>query len=291
MNIWIAIALITLTATSWEVGVVMQKKVADKLPLIKGLKGILALIRSPLWMAGLVITGIGWGVYVYALNFTPISIARAITASGYVILALLSTIFLKHRLKAVEWIAVLAVTSGVVLIGLSERHDSALVPRLKLSKLIISGSISIVLSFLLVLFSRGDNSKIKPAVAFAAVSGILSGVGDLLTKALLVEIQFKSYFIGFIAFAPLIIIFYLAGFFALSRSYQHGTAVSSVVISDFTVRISTAALGIYALGEALPPDTLHLILRIAGFVLALSASVLLGRFSGEEVAGKMKKNS
>ncbi len=87
MSIWIAIALITLTATLWEVAVIMQKKVADRLPPIKGLKGIRSLIRSTLWRAGLVVDGIGWGVYVYALNYTPISIARAITASGFAIVA------------------------------------------------------------------------------------------------------------------------------------------------------------------------------------------------------------
>ena len=94
MSIWVSILLITFTSTSWGVAVIMQKKAADKLPLITMGKGsfktIWAFIRSPLWMGGLVLTGIGWGVFVFALNFTPISLARAITATGYVLLAVLS---------------------------------------------------------------------------------------------------------------------------------------------------------------------------------------------------------
>lgn len=284
MSIWIALALITLTATLWEVAVVMQKKAADRLPLIKGFRGILSLIRSPLWILGLVLTGLGWGIYVYALNFTPLSIARAITASGYVILAVLSMIFLKHRLRIVEWLAIAVVTAGVVMIGASEEAAAEKVVRLDWLKLVISGAVTAALSAGFVVFSRVSKGTLKPAVAFAAVSGILSGFGDLLTKGLLIEVGFKSYMTAFAVYAPLIIVFYLAGFFALSRSYQHGTAVSAVVISDFTVRLSTAVLGIYALGEGLPHDPLHLVLRVSGFTLALSASVLLGRFSGEGVA-------
>ncbi len=284
MSIWFAIALITLTAACWEVAVVMQKKAADKLPLIKGFKGIFSLIRSPLWTLGLVLTGIGWGAYVYALNYTPLSIARAITASGYVILAVLSIIFLKHRLKLVEWLAIAIVTAGVIMMGASEVEGAAKVARLSWLRLVISGVATAALSAGFMVFSRVSKEKLKPGVAFAAISGILSGFGDLLTKGLLIEVGFKSYVTAFALYAPLIIVFYLAGFFALSRSYQHGTAVSAVVISDFTVRLSTAALGLYALGEGLPHDALHLALRVAGFTLALSASILLGRFSGEGVA-------
>jgi drug/metabolite transporter (DMT)-like permease len=324
LSIWIAILLITLASTGWNIGVIMQKRAADRLPFITmrhgGASTMLRFLRSPLWMGGLVVTGLGWGAYVYALNSTPVSLARAITGSGYVLLALLAIIFLKYRLTLVEWLAVITVTIGVILIGRSEQNgavEPAHLDNVKLTLGVVATTTVCLLFFLLsrhriplaadrpplTAYPSGTSTSStpstsstlhsaipphtssflrKPVVTFSVVSGVLSAAGDLLTKALLIAVHSGQYLAAFLIHAPLIIVFYLTGFFALSRAYQHGSAVTAVIISDFAVRVGSACLGLYVLGEVFPAAPTLRVFRILGFLVVLTGSTLLGRFSGEE---------
>jgi mannose/fructose/N-acetylgalactosamine-specific phosphotransferase system component IID len=111
---------------------------------------------------------------------------------------------------------------------------------------------------------------------------VLSAVGDLLTKVLLIAAHAGRYLTAFLVYAPLIIVFYLTSFFSLSRAYQHGSAVTAVIISDLAVRVTSACLGMYILGELFPAAPALRLFRIFGFLIVLVGSSLLGRFSGEE---------
>jgi cytochrome c biogenesis protein CcdA len=48
-------------------------------------------------------------------------------------------------------------------------------------------------------------------------------------------------------------------------------------------------IGIYAMGELLPADTRLRWLRIGGFVVVLFGTILLARFSGEQLAAELTK--
>ena len=124
MSIWICVLLITVCAVCWDVGVVWQKQAADTLPKIemgrKLFKIIKAFVSSRKWIGGLIISGLGWGLFAFALNYTPVSLARSIQGSGFVILAFFSIFFLHHRLKAWEWMGVIIVTAGIIALGFSE---------------------------------------------------------------------------------------------------------------------------------------------------------------------------
>ena len=70
----ICILLITACAICWDVGVVWQKQAADALPKIemgrKLFKIIKAFVLSRKWIGGLIISGLGWGLFAFALNYT-----------------------------------------------------------------------------------------------------------------------------------------------------------------------------------------------------------------------------
>ena len=50
----------------WNVGSVLQKKAVEVLPGSR--LRVLSLISSGRWMAGLLVTSIGWGLYVFGLE-------------------------------------------------------------------------------------------------------------------------------------------------------------------------------------------------------------------------------
>jgi hypothetical protein len=127
------------------------------------------------------------------------------------------------------------------------------------------------------------------AVTFAVVSGTITGMADVFTKTITIAFNQKAYSIAFGLIAPALIVFYLTGFFLLSRAYQHGRVLMIIAVNDFCARIVALFVGIFAMGEALPADPLLMELRVAGFIVVLSGTVLLSRFSGEQLADELKR--
>jgi drug/metabolite transporter (DMT)-like permease len=230
-------------------------------------------------MAGLLVTALGWGLYVFGLDRVPVSAARTITGGSYVVLALFSIIFLRTPLRLPEWIAVVLVTSGILLLGL-DAPPAAAEAAPSLPKVIL-GACCVAL-FSIALFSFGKlkrrpaMSVLTPMVIFAALSGLLSSVGDLMMKTLLsvgLALPWRA-----AAVVAAMIAFYVVGVYMLSRSYQAGSMVGGVVISDFFARVGAIFLGALALSEPLAGAGVNGVARGAGFLLVLGGSLLLGRF-------------
>ena len=287
MSIWICILLITVCAVCWDVGVVWQKQAADTLPKIemgrKLFKIIKAFVSSGKWIGGLIMSGLGWGLFAFALNYTPVSLARSIQGSGFVILAFFSIFFLHHRLKAWEWTGVIIVTAGIVALGLSEPIENQTAGVMIPSLLVPAVGVAIAICFVIYaarsIFGFGFNWLI----VFSIFAGVLLGLGDILTKTIMVSINEKAYIsaLGFIA--PFMILFYLVGFFVLSRGYQQGRAILVTAVSDFCARLVTIFLGVFAMREVFPEELFYRDLRLGGLAAVLLGTILLARFSGEQL--------
>lgn len=292
MSIWIAIILITLCAICWDIGVVLQKKAADTLPQItlgKDTPKILwKFVTNPRWISGLVISGIGWGLFAYALNYTPISLARSIQGSGFVILAFFSVLFLNHNLKPLEWLGVAIVTAGIICLGFSEPANSQTTSTIFPLRLAIAVTIGCAVCFTSFGFRKIFNKGFSWLVVFGIFAGVFLGTGDVLTKAVLVEAK-KSWLVAFAVIGPALVVFYLSGNFLLTRAYQHGRAILVTAVSDFCSRLVTIFYGVYALGEFFPHQALYRNLRIGGLAAILFGTMLLARFSGEQLAEKLSE--
>ena len=290
MSIWISILLISICAVCWDVGIVWQKQAADTLPKIamgKDLFKILkAFILSKKWLAGLIISGLGWGLFALALNYTPISLARSIQGSGFVILAFFSIFFLNHHLKMWEWLGVIIVTGGIIALGLSEPAANETISVVTPSHLVIAVAACIAICFLIYAARKTFIFGFDWLIVFSIFAGVLLGLGDVLTKAIVVSIDDGAYTaFGFIA--PFLILFYLSGFFLLSRGYQQGRAIVVTGISDLCARLVTIFLGVFAMDEVFPEETLYWSLRVGGLAAILFGTILLARFSGEQLAEEL----
>ena len=266
---------------------VWQKQAADTLPKIemgrKLFKIIKAFVSSRKWIGGLIISGLGWGLFAFALNYTPVSLARSIQGSGFVILAFFSIFFLHHRLKAWEWMGVIIVTAGIVALGLSEPIENQTAGVMIPSLLVPAVGVAIAVCFVIYaarsIFGFGFNWLI----VFSIFAGVLLGLGDILTKAIMVSINEKAYIIALGFIAPFMILFYLVGFFVLSRGYQQGRAILVTAVSDFCARLVTIFLGVFAMREVFPEELFYRDLRLGGLAAVLLGTILLARFSGEQL--------
>jgi len=272
---------IILGTVLWDVGAVLQKKAVNRMP--GGRLPVLALLGSGEWMLGLLVTALGWGMFVFGLDRVPISAARTITAGSYVVLAVFSTVFLQTPLSLAEWAALVCVTAGIVFLGLQEGPSAApVIP--PAGGVVLGVAIISVLSvpvFLAPRLLKSSQRAVVSLFAFAALSGILGSVGDLLTKIFLALLQGELP-----APVPLLVLtaagfitFYLTGFYMLSRAYQTGTVVAGVVVSDFFGRVGALFLGSLALSEPIGTPGHGGLQRAIGFLLVLGGSLFLGRFA------------
>ncbi len=288
MSLWLSIGLISLCAVCWDIGVVLQKRAADVLPPLRvgtGLwSSIKAVATSGPWVLGLVMSAAGWGLFAWALDSTPVSLARAIQGSGLVILALFSRLFLNHRLRVAEWLAVAGVTLGIVALGLSEPVDQPTKTQLVPFPFAVGLLISLLITAGLMLKASQLGLALGLAPVFSAAAGLLLGLGDVLTKAVLVSLEAGQRVLTFAVLGPLLVAVYIGGLLLLSRSYQHGRAIVVTAVSDTAARLVAIFLGVMALGEQVPADVRHGTLRVLGLLFVLSGTVFLSRFSGEELA-------
>jgi len=295
MSIWICILLIALCAVLWDVGIVWQKQAADTLPKITVGRDILRILKAFVtckkWMAGLIISAMGWGLFALALNYTPVSLARSIQGSGFVLLAFFSIFFLDHHLKAKEWMGVIIVTGGIVALGLSEPAENETTSVMEPSRLIPAIAVAIALCASVYGAKRLFNLGFNWLIVFSIFSGTLLGLGDVLTKSVMVSVDNEAYVTAFGFIPPFLIAFYITGFLLLSRGYQQGRAIVVTGVSDFCSRLVTIFIGVLAMGEVFPEETLYWGLRAGGLGAILFGTILLARFSGEQLADELAEKA
>jgi drug/metabolite transporter (DMT)-like permease len=290
MSIWFALLLVSLCAVLWDASIALQKLAVDGLPRIdlgRGLpRAVGRLLASGKWMAGLAASAAGWGLFVFALSFTPVSVARAILGSGFVILALFSVLFLHHRLRLPEWCGVVLITVGIAALGIS---GSSAAPARQVS----IGGVSAAAGICLLVCAAASalpaalHLRVPRVIVFSIVAGTLLGLGDVATKTLIGLLQRQGFGLQAAAVGAGLIVVYISGFLVLSRSYQHGRAILVTAVSDLCSRLVAIVVGITALGEALAADPALRVVQVLGYAAIITGAVLLARFSGSEIASTL----
>ena len=294
MTTWIALILVGFCAVLWDAGIILQKVAVDALPPVRVGRGsarvLKGLLTSKRWMAGLAASAAGWGLFAWALSFTPVSVARTIQGSGFVILAVFCMIVLRLRLTAAEWLGVALVTAGVITLGFVDRPEAAAAagatgpaPLQILRTLPALGACLLAASAAWAL-PRVTPLAVAPVVVFSIAAGVLLGLGDVCTRAVLLVLEQggPGWTAGGVGVS--LVVFYVSGFLFLSRAYQHGQPVTVTAVSDLCSRLAAIVMGVAALGERLPSDPDLRFLTMLGFGAVLAGAVLLSRFGGESVA-------
>ena len=294
MSIWVALVLITLCTILWDFSVVLQKLAVDELPCIRFDRSlpsaIASLLSSGRWLAGLAASALGWGLFVLALVYIPVSVARAIQGSGFVVLAAFSVLFLRHRLSSREWLGVVLVAAGILALGISEKSAGAAPAEIAIVPLVVALGACGLACFGVYLLPSIFRRRFPRVISFSVMAGILLGLGDVATKLLILLLQRVGLGAAAVAAGLGLILVYVTGFLVLSRSYQHGRAIFVTAVSDLASRLVAIVVGIGALGERLSADPLPRALSITGYAFIFAGVALLSRFSGEGIAEGLAKS-
>jgi undecaprenyl phosphate-alpha-L-ara4N flippase subunit ArnE len=173
MSIWIAIALTLIASTCMNVGLVLQKKVAME----RGWQ-LDRFYRSPTWCTGMALLVAGYGLFILANSFrvAPISLLQPIFAFGLLVVALLAVVYLQERFGLLEWLGVILLVTGVVLLGASAEESSRLSAAVHLFRLLLFlgglGALGMVTVLLLKLF----RTWVSVEVLFGILAGVLLAI-------------------------------------------------------------------------------------------------------------------
>ncbi|HJQ82504.1 MAG TPA: DMT family transporter [Candidatus Binatia bacterium] len=287
MSIWSAIALSVLATTCYQVGLVLQKIAADKLPRLglgRERRGALrAFFRSPTWLAGTGITILGWIAFLKAVANAPVSIVQPVLGFGLALLALFSLVVLHERLRPLEWVGIALMLAGLVLLGLSAAGATG-TPSLALGRLVAVSLVFLGLLAAAVPVARAGTVPAPIVLGFGA--GTLIGLAALYTKGLFLSVEAGLPALAWL-FVPLMVGGNLAGMGVQQAGFQQGRALIVVAMNAVTNKVVTIAGGMVTLGELLPAEPALAAARIVGFVAILGGTVILARFGGEQLADEV----
>jgi len=275
MSIWIAIVLTLIASTGMNLGLVLQKKAAMERGWQLG-----RFYRSPTWCTGMGLMVVGYGLFILANSFrvAPISLLQPIFAFGLLVVALLAVVYLHERFGALEWLGVILLIAGVVLLGASAEESSRLSAAVHVSRLVLYlaglGVLGMVAVLLLTLF----RTWISVEVLYGLLAGILLGCGYLNTRTLTLAWADARPGVVLLALAGLAVGL-LGGLTVLQKGFQHGRALIVTAVNLVMNQVVVVAGGIFCLGESFPKESAPFSARVGGLVAILAGTLILARFS------------
>lgn len=123
MTLYLLILTTTLATIAGQL--VLKRAVTGLKPVLQAggpLEFLLGAATSPLVIAALSLQVIGYIAWMFVLSKEKLSVAFALSGSSfYLLMALASWYFFDERLSALQWIGLLLISAGVILVTTAQR--------------------------------------------------------------------------------------------------------------------------------------------------------------------------
>jgi len=213
MPVWVGIVIAGVGSVIMNFGLALQKQGAIKVPKLGKEKGAIAgFFKSKVWLLGFGLLLLGFGLNIYSAKIAPISLVQVSLGIGLAVLALFSVFYLKEKITRIEWVALVGMIIGIVLLGLSciEETTAELPDGFKLA--VITGGI-LLLSFLAyILGRRGRLGGFRTDSLLGIVSGLFIGLGAIYLRSMFLFVDNGKELLGYGICLPVLIITLCSGF-------------------------------------------------------------------------------
>jgi hypothetical protein len=276
LGVQIGLLLALATALTSIVGFLLKAKGANAAPPVewsKPVRSSVALFRSGWYTLGILVAMGGWALHVGALSLAPISLVQSTIAGGLVLLTVVADRVFGYEVTRREWIGVALTAIGLAFLAATLEHgaDGAHSDYTPATLAVFVGALTAVA----VVAWRVARPGRAGAPALALSAGLLWGASDTSIKALSGDLGHAG--AAHILFHPLafaILALSLVGLLVSAGSLQVGDAVPVIAVTSAAANICTIAAGPLVFREPLPDTDLGVALRIAAFVLVISAAAL-----------------
>ncbi|MEU9335027.1 DMT family transporter [Streptomyces sp. NPDC048290] len=231
---------------------------------------LLRALRQWRYLAGLALDGLGFVLQIVALRSIPVYAVGAALASSLAVTAVVAARLLGARLSGLEWGAVAAVCAGLAMLGLASGAQGGLTGPAVLPYAMVGTAVGV-----LVLGVVGG--RVLRGRTRALVLGLGAGFGFGVVEVSVRLIDDPAP--GALVADPAVYALLLGGgaaFLLLTSALQRGsvtTATAGMVIGE---TIGPGLVGVVWLGDGTREGLAWL--AVLGFVLAVTAALLLARF-------------
>jgi drug/metabolite transporter (DMT)-like permease len=210
---------------------------------------------------------VGYGLYFAMLRLAPLSLVHTALTGGLVLFLLLSVFLLGEKAGVREWSGGLAVTAGLVCLGLSLDDEASTAPaRADLWSFAVA---SVALAAVAVVLDRQPGRPIGTSIASGVVLGMAAVFAKLLAAASSLTEALSSSALWLTLGAN------IAGFALMQSALQNGRGVVVVPIFSVLSDLVPILAGVLVLHEGLPHEPAAAALRILAFGLAIGGTALL----------------
>lgn len=267
----LVLALASAVALNW--GFYRQHEQASTLPpltLRRPVRSLLALFTNVRWLVGFLVGILGWGFYVAALAFGPLSLVQAASAGGIGVLALLVWRWGGVALARREWLGVGVSIGGLVLLGLSLIGRGGNAHHWGNHGSWVAIAIWIAASGALAGAFAGPGRRLVAAGAGLGIgAGFMYAAGDVATKAAVAG--------GWrLLFVPVLLTAHGLGFVLLQLGFQRGKALATAGVATLFTNAVPIAAGMALFHEPLPGGARGA-LRVLAFLAVVGGAALLTR--------------
>ncbi|NEC85181.1 hypothetical protein [Streptomyces sp. SID12501] len=261
----LAVALSLVSALCYATAAVVQERTAAGTANLRG-----ALTRSSWWWAVLLNAG-GALLHVVALRYGPLSLVQPLGVLTLVVAVPLGSLAARRRTSGTQWrgmaLTLLGLTALLTVTASGSGPDSTL----STTEILLVALAAVTVIALLVRLASGRSAT--GGLAFAAASGIASGVGSTLAQKLAVGTGMSW---GAALVAVLTVGFAAGGLLLAQKAYGSGLG-GPLALLTLVNPVAASAIGVTLLGEGFQYGATGTLLALAGAATAAHGVVLLSR--------------
>ena len=281
-------SLVALLATTLEfLACGFFKVAAARMEPLRGTRPIRVLslaVRSPHWLAGMVLVLAGIVLQFLSLTLIPLSSANPLYLTPLIVLLVMAVGYFHERLTLREWLSLGLLAIATLLIAVSVSHGEHARNALPTHTLFFAVVIpSVVIP--LIVFSVGDlhqtgrHARPIAGIAYGASMGVLIGTGQFAAAGL-----FNAYQSGLRGTAllqePYLWAMVLSAGFGLGQmliALQRCRMAIVITVDSVVAQTQLVVMATLLYGEGWPHDQLWSLVRAGGFALGLVAIFIFPR--------------
>ncbi len=285
---WIGVILAILAGLITQLGSVFQKKAVNEIS--KESEFMKSLVKRPTWILGVFLSfGVSSIFFLTAQAFIGPALIPGLMSLGLIVLVIGSIKLVGERLKLEEYIGILLMITGTILLSLSQLSieiiEADLVEIGFLIRLILFTAILFIFSLLCFIFQkRSDRFK---GILLAILSGLMFALGNLWVSQLIGTITdiFSGNFnipqvILFIAAIIILILCNIYGLTTIQHAYRVGQASNLIPIQNIPVLISPIFIYFFVFLMSIP-FTFSIFFLLFGVASIIVSFFLLGKRSAK----------
>jgi drug/metabolite transporter (DMT)-like permease len=234
------------------------------------IKTIYRFLRIPVVILGIVLSVIGFLIYLYALSIYLMSDVKPLTNLSLIIVFLLGVFILKERISKKELAGIVTMSLGAIFISMFATEKVESLPQVNIPNTITFSIICCIISICFIVMTFIKHNKKIQEYFLAISSGILFGIGVIFTNALLTNPQ---YTISYLISNPFLYLFALSYLIAI---FIEAVAFSSGRLIYIGPIISILTIAVPVLGASIIFNEELLILFDGALIFPLSFLKLIG---------------